>query len=301
MEPIGVLLILLSMATGTAALVAIIRPLPRIYLPSRKRAAIVWAISFLALVLGSAMVPTPTPEEQAAQLIAEIKNAQGAEREGKLEQLISINPDTTEFPQEIALIRERKKQEQIEREAAQKAEELRREQERIEREAAQKAEEQQAEANNFVSNGVGKKVPFEMWSILGSPNTLDGTNGKFWVAYLPDVDVSFVSMKASKKVLYVGFGENGASDYLENRDEHIKKGFSAWDGSHRALTRIIEDAMNDPRSYEHAETVYWDMGDHLVVRTTFRGKNHFGGTVKEWVKAKTDLDGNVLEVIEQSP
>ena len=302
MEHVASLLILLSMATGTAALIALIRPLPRIYLPTRKRAGIVWAISFLLFGLGGGMLPTPTPEERAAQLIAEIKSAQGEEREAKLKQLISIDPETTEFPQEISLIREREKQEQVEREAAQKAEELRREQERIEREAAQKEEEQkQAEVNNFVSNGVGKEVPFEMWSIFGSPDTLDGTNGKFWVAYLPDVDVSFVSMKASKKVLYVGFGGNGASDYLENRDEHIKKGFSAWDGSHRALTRIIKDAMNDPRSYEHAETVYWDMGDHLVVRTTFRGKNAFGGTVKQWVKAKTDLDGNVLEVIEQGP
>ena len=57
--------------------------------------------------------------------------------------------------------------------------------------------------------------------------------------------------------------------------------------------------MNDPGSYEHVETVYGDMGNHLVVRTTFRGKNAFGGVVSNWVKAKTDLDGNVLEVIEQ--
>ena len=65
------------------------------------------------------------------------------------------------------------------------------------------------------------------------------------------------------------------------------------------LTKVIKGSMNDPGSYEHVETVSWDMGDHLVVRTTFRGKNAFGGVVSNWVKAKTDLDGNVLEVIEQ--
>ena len=80
----------------------------------------------------------------------------------------------------------------------------------------------------------------------------------------------------------------------------IEKGFSSlWDGSHRELTKVIKGSMNDPGSYEHVETVSWDMGDHLVVRTTFRGKNAFGGVVSNWVKAKTDLDGNVLEVIEQ--
>jgi hypothetical protein len=57
--------------------------------------------------------------------------------------------------------------------------------------------------------------------------------------------------------------------------------------------------MNDPKSYEHADTKFWDMGDHLVVTTTYRGKNAFGGVVKNWVKAKTDLDGNVLEIIEE--
>lgn len=87
----------------------------------------------------------------------------------------------------------------------------------------------------------------------------------------------------------------------EERKERIERGFSAWDGSHRGLTKIIKASMNDPKSYEHVETVYWDMDDHLVVKTTFRGKNAFGGVVPNWVKAKVDLDGNVLAIIEQGP
>jgi hypothetical protein len=59
--------------------------------------------------------------------------------------------------------------------------------------------------------------------------------------------------------------------------------------------------MNDPDSYKHVETVYSDMGDYLVVRTTFRGKNAFGGVVTNWIKAKVDLNGNVISVIEQGP
>ena len=87
----------------------------------------------------------------------------------------------------------------------------------------------------------------------------------------------------------------------ELRKERIKKGFSAWDGSHRELEKIIKISMNDPNSYEHVETTYSDKGDYLIVKTTFRGKNAFGGVVKNWVLAKTDLDGNIIQVISQGP
>ena len=61
-----------------------------------------------------------------------------------------------------------------------------------------------------------------------------------------------------------------------NRKEIIEKQFSAWDGAHINLNSVIrKECMT--QSFEHVETGYWDMGDHLVVQTTFRGKNAFGG------------------------
>ena len=277
----GGLLILISVVTGTVAFISLIRPLPRFWLPTRKRAALVWIVSFVLLFIGAAQELENLKAQAQERLIAEINNTQGAEREAKLKQLILLTPDTKEFPQEISQIL-------LAQEAARKAE-----------------EQQQAEADNFLSNGVGKKVPYELWvnGIFGAPNTLVGTDGRYWVAHLAEIDVSFVSEKSSEEVLYVGHGKS-AQDYLEKkaaaRKERIEKGFSSlWDGSHRELTKVIKGSMNDPGSYEHVKTVYWDMGDHLVVRTTFRGKNAFGGVVSNWVKAKADLDGNVLEVIEQ--
>nr|NQU93701.1 hypothetical protein [Bacteroidota bacterium] len=74
--------------------------------------------------------------------------------------------------------------------------------------------------------------------------------------------------------------------------------FNAWDGSHIGLTRYIKNNMNDPDSYEHIETKYWDMVDHLVVLTRFRGENPFGGKVINSIKAKVDLQGSVLEIID---
>lgn len=84
------------------------------------------------------------------------------------------------------------------------------------------------------------------------------------------------------------------------RKENIEKQFSAWDGSHRSLERVIKEAMNDPDSYEHDKTVYWDRGDHLVVQTTYRGKNAFGGTVRNFVKAKVSLSGQILQILDQT-
>jgi hypothetical protein len=85
------------------------------------------------------------------------------------------------------------------------------------------------------------------------------------------------------------------------RTEQIGRHFSAWDGSHRNLTALIKESMNDPRSFEHDRTTYRDAGDHLVVQTRFRGKNAFGGTVLNQVTARVDLDGNVLEIMSQGP
>lgn len=83
------------------------------------------------------------------------------------------------------------------------------------------------------------------------------------------------------------------------RQIQLEKQFSAWDGSHIELTKLIKKAMNDPDSYEHVETKYWDMTDYIVVRTVYSGKNSFGGRVKNFVKAKYDNNGNLLEIIEE--
>ena len=87
----------------------------------------------------------------------------------------------------------------------------------------------------------------------------------------------------------------------ERRRERIERHFSAWNGSHYGLTKVIKQSMNDPDSYDHVETTYGDKGDHLIVKTTFRGKNAFGGVVTNWVIAKVDLNGKVLKVLSQGP
>jgi hypothetical protein len=106
--------------------------------------------------------------------------------------------------------------------------------------------------------------------------------------------------------IFIAFGSDGEDSNLNEdgtpkteRQIQVDSQFSLWDGSHIELTKLIKKGLNDPDSYEHVETVYWDMNDHVIVRTTYSGKNAFGGRVKNWVKAKVDNNGNIVEIIEK--
>ncbi len=94
-------------------------------------------------------------------------------------------------------------------------------------------------------------------------------------------------------------GRRGGLSPEELRKEKIEKQFSSLDGSHYELTKYIKKSMNDTDSYEHVETTCIDAGDYIMVKTTFRGKDLHGGVDNNWISAKVDLEGNVIEVIEQ--
>lgn len=84
-------------------------------------------------------------------------------------------------------------------------------------------------------------------------------------------------------------------DPAVERQERIQKAFSAWNGAHRNLEQWVKGAMDDPDSYEHVETRYRDTGtDTLFIIMQFRGRNAFGGVVKNTVTCWSDIDGNLL-------
>jgi cytoskeletal protein RodZ len=83
-----------------------------------------------------------------------------------------------------------------------------------------------------------------------------------------------------------------------DREEAIQKQFNSWDGSHIKLVFYVKDNMNDPDSFEHISTSYWDKGSFLVVSMKYRGNNKFGAKVINYIKAKVDLEGNILEIID---
>ncbi|HBV85743.1 MAG TPA: hypothetical protein DEF42_03590 [Desulfosporosinus sp.] len=76
--------------------------------------------------------------------------------------------------------------------------------------------------------------------------------------------------------------------------------FSAWDGSNRHLVSLLKDNLNDPKSFDHVETVYWDKGDHLIIKMTYRAKNGFGGLVLQNVTGKSDYKTQTISIISQN-
>ena len=72
-----------------------------------------------------------------------------------------------------------------------------------------------------------------------------------------------------------------------------------WGGKHFGLTEWIKDRMNNPGSFKHVNTTNVDRGSHLIVTTTYRGTNLYGAVVTETIAAKVDMQGNILEVLEE--
>jgi hypothetical protein len=93
----------------------------------------------------------------------------------------------------------------------------------------------------------------------------------------------------------------GKWDYLTGaeRNELISEQFSGWDGSHIKLVSHVKELMNEPGSFDHVSTKYWDKGDYLLVRMRFRGRNGFGGVVVDSASALVGLDGEVIQYINQ--
>lgn len=105
--------------------------------------------------------------------------------------------------------------------------------------------------------------------------------------------------------------ENTENDSLKNviqiliskqdelkRTVQINKQFSSWDGSHINLKKSVKDNLKDPSSFEHVNTEYQVNNDNtLTVHMKYRGKNSFNATITEDIWVKTDLNGNILEVL----
>ena len=114
------------------------------------------------------------------------------------------------------------------------------------------------------------------------------------------VGVSLATVVIALSAVWLFFGPDAPAPPktdAEIRHDELSIGFSVWNGSHIELTQRIKAAMNDPDSYEHVDTRYRDNGDHLIVTTSFRGANAFGGKVVNTWTARTAIDGRVLQII----
>ncbi len=82
----------------------------------------------------------------------------------------------------------------------------------------------------------------------------------------------------------------------KRKKEMISECISDWEGSGIELTTYIKENMNDPDSYQHIKSSHYYKNGKLYVTTEFRGKNAFGGVVKEILSVAVDFNCNVVEV-----
>lgn len=76
--------------------------------------------------------------------------------------------------------------------------------------------------------------------------------------------------------------------------------FSIWDGSHNALVVLVKKNLNDPGSFKHDKTVYFEHKNYITIVMTYRAKNAFGGLILQNVTAKSDYKTNTIKIISQN-
>jgi hypothetical protein len=93
--------------------------------------------------------------------------------------------------------------------------------------------------------------------------------------------------------------EEDSVNVVKERAERLQRNFDPWDGSHINLVKYLKENLNDPDSYEHVDTRYWDVSDSdIVVLMKYRAKNAFGGKILGAIKARTDINGNILKILD---
>lgn len=109
-------------------------------------------------------------------------------------------------------------------------------------------------------------------------------------------------------------------DYNTAKNKWIRGQFSAWDGAHTELKKLILKNLNDEKSYKHIETNYIDIDsedrvnevnnilsqsgysqkvelDDLFITSEFSAKNAFGGTVKNTAYGIASFTNNSITLI----
>lgn len=121
------------------------------------------------------------------------------------------------------------------------------------------------------------------------------------VANLDDENTNYSIIPTGIDNNYIGIrivpGKRKSNTELAKRKQKIENQFSVIDGSHKKLEEYVIDHLNDPGSYEHLNTVYWDRDSFITVKMQYTAKNGFGGRVRGVIIANCDNDGNIIKII----
>lgn len=122
-------------------------------------------------------------------------------------------------------------------------------------------------------------------------------------------EYAYTKDKNLKAIEAIGWCKNEKLNNPKAFEDHIDLDklftqFSPWDGSFRPLEAFIKENMNDPKSYDHANTYYrLQLNDRknpkAIITEEFRGKNAFGAVVKQMVQIEYNINKETFRVIGQ--
>ena len=124
--------------------------------------------------------------------------------------------------------------------------------------------------------------------LLGAGSTIYSTMKRLLALFA--IPLFFACTETDSKWPYTQEEEN------RRKKEMISKCISEWEGSYIELTTYIKENMNDPDSYKHIKSHHYYKDGKLYITTEFRGKNAFGGMVKETLSVVVDFNCNVIEI-----
>lgn len=110
-------------------------------------------------------------------------------------------------------------------------------------------------------------------------------------------------------------------DFNNERNLWIRSQFSAWDGSHRELEKLVKKSLNDEKSFDHIETTYRDITDEnvqnevnsilteagysnrvevgdLFIQMQFSAKNAFNATIKNTAYGIASYADNTITLVD---
>ena len=122
--------------------------------------------------------------------------------------------------------------------------------------------------------------------------------GIFWknIEWIYQVDA--ISYWEETNVSMIDIRNTNPNKEAEEKEAKINRQFNPRDWSHRDLVKLTKLVMNDPDSFEHVDTRYFDDKDWIIVIMQYRWKNWFWAKILTSVKAKFSYDGDIIKVYE---
>jgi hypothetical protein len=122
--------------------------------------------------------------------------------------------------------------------------------------------------------------------------------------YYPYRDNSYKALGGTAELTATGTDTLASSDSLQIESDNIPQlSKDEQDSKARDAVAVFEvyvkQNMNDADSYEEVSYDYSYHSTYFIILLKYRGKNGFGAKVINYIKAKTDLDGNVIAVLDE--